>query len=253
MYPFLKRSGTEEFLDGTHFTDVLHTYVFDKKLRHLLQDMCERIEVSVKANMCNIMALKHGPHWYPDSTHFRDYDRHQEFLAEVEEYCEGCHDPFIKHYMRNYHDSKLPPIWMIIQTLTFGQTSRLYDNLKPSPERSAIANCFDITPRFFELWLKSINFIRNCCAHHSRLWNRHIPQKPILPEDAKYRFLITTNEDTNHKMFGTMSCMLAMLLKINSKSSCKMKLKALFDEYVDISLDDMGFTRDWEESKVWKN
>ena len=86
MHPFLKRDGTEDFKDGTHFTMVLDHYLFDKKLRYILLDMCERIEVSVRANICNIMALKNGPHWYMDTAHFRNFDRHQEFLKEAEEY-----------------------------------------------------------------------------------------------------------------------------------------------------------------------
>ena len=253
MHPFLKRDGTKEFQEGSHFSKVLDSYLFDKKLRQVLLDMCERIEISIKTNLCNIMALKHGPHWYLDGSHFRKYDHYQHFIHDVEEYCTECHDSFIKHYLRKYSAPRLPPIWMIIQTLTFGQVSRLYDNLKASPERSAIAYCYGITPGIFESWLKSISFVRNCCAHHSRVWNRHFPLKPIIPTDKDKCFLATVNDDTNKRLYGTLSCMLAMLEKINPNASCRRRLKGLFREYPHVSLVEMGFTADWENSSIWKD
>ena len=30
-------------------------------------------------------------------------------------------------------------------------------------------------------WLRSLNYLRNVCAHHSRLWNRNIIDQPKLP------------------------------------------------------------------------
>lgn len=253
MHPFLKRDGTAEFKEGIHFSEVLDHYLFDRRLRQTLLDMCERIEISVKTNLCNIMALKHGSHWYLDGTHFRKYEHHQQFLKDVEEYCIECHDPFIKHYLRKYSEPSLPPIWMVVQILTFGQISKLYDNLKASQERSAIAYCYAITPGLFESWLKSISFIRNCCAHHNRLWNKHLPLKPIIPTDKDKCFLASVNEDTNKRLYGTLSCMLAMLAKINPNASCKKRLKKLFKEYPQVNLAEMGFTVDWEDSMIWKD
>lgn len=33
----------------------------------------------------------------------------------------------------------------------------------------------------FATWLRSLNYLRNVCAHHSRLWNRNIVDQPKLP------------------------------------------------------------------------
>lgn len=252
MYPFLKRDGTDHFQDDTHFMRILGLYLFDKKLRAILLDMCERIEISVRTTICNVMALKHGPHWYLDNRHFRSYDHHQQFVQEVEEYCKDCHDPFIRHYKSKYNDPQLPPIWMVVQTLTFGQVSRLFDNMKACAERSEICYVYDLTPVLFESWLRAINFVRNCCAHHGRIWNRHVPLMPIIPTSDKFRFLNTVDDSTNKRVFGTISCMLYMLQKINPTSTCKNKLKALFREHPDVDLRDMGFVTDWEESRIWK-
>ena len=39
--------------------------------------------------------------------------------------------------------------------------------------------------RVFASWLRSLNYLRNVCAHHSRLWNRNIVDQPRLPGSAE--------------------------------------------------------------------
>lgn len=35
--------------------------------------------------------------------------------------------------------------------------------------------------RVFQSWLRSLNYLRNLGAHHSRLWNRNVIDQPKLP------------------------------------------------------------------------
>ena len=52
------------FKPGVTFDDILDRYVFDRKLRLLVMDAIERIEISVRAALSNILAPRHGAHWY---------------------------------------------------------------------------------------------------------------------------------------------------------------------------------------------
>lgn len=71
---------------------------------------------------------------------------------------------------------------MVFEIFTFGQIASLFENLKDTEEKKLIAAEYGTVVPILESWLKSINYIRNCCAHHSRLWNRKIPLKPLIPE-----------------------------------------------------------------------
>ena len=31
-----------------------------------------------------------------------------------------------------------------------------------------------------ESWMRSVTVLRNCCAHHSRLWNRYLSYAPQM-------------------------------------------------------------------------
>jgi len=48
------------FKPGVTFTDILDRYVFDRKLRLLVMDAIERIEISVRAALTNHIAPRHG-------------------------------------------------------------------------------------------------------------------------------------------------------------------------------------------------
>ena len=52
--------------------------------------------------------------------------------------------------------------------------SVLYTGL-PNKQRTLIAQSYQVrNADVFASWLRSLNYIRNICAHHSRLWNVNI-------------------------------------------------------------------------------
>jgi abortive infection bacteriophage resistance protein len=95
---------------GTTFEDVLDRYVFDRKLRLVVMDGIERIEIAVRAGVSNSIALAHGPHWYRNPAFFNAPFRHADFITDIQR--QIGHDPtqnhkrdiFIKHYYATYND-----------------------------------------------------------------------------------------------------------------------------------------------------
>lgn len=55
----LEREG--RFRPGSTFESVLRRYSFDRKLRLLMLDASERLEVSIRSHWSNPMAVRHGP------------------------------------------------------------------------------------------------------------------------------------------------------------------------------------------------
>ena len=63
-----------------------------------------------------------------------------------------------------------------------GTLSKFYKSLKNQlPEKAVIANEMGLN-LFTELssWMESITLVRNIIAHHSRLWNKNIPKRPVI-------------------------------------------------------------------------
>ncbi len=181
MYPFQQDNANHSFKANVSFETILDHYKFDKKFRFLLLDAIERIEIFLRAGLINSMALTYGAHWYLDAAHFLKAELHAQMIASLSNYCKDANEIFIKSYQQKYTDPVLPPAWMVMETLTFGALSSMFENLKLTEEKRKLCLKMGTVEPILKSWLKSINFVRNCCAHHSRLWNRKLPLKPLMP------------------------------------------------------------------------
>lgn len=251
MYPFQSSDGTHQFKTNVTFENIINQYIFDKKLRMLILDYIERIEVSMRAQICNTMSMVYGAHWYLDKNLFSDHYFHDQLIANVKEYCSNPNEVFIKNYYSKYNNPECPPAWMMMETFSLGTLSNLFVNLKAPLQRGEIARCYNTVPTILESWMKSLNFIRNCCAHHSRLWNRRIPVKPSLPQKKANKVLIYVNETSNQRLYGIISCMLFMTNAISPSNRFKERLFSLFDAYPDTNIAYMGFENNWKEEPLW--
>lgn len=79
-----------------------------------------------------------------------------------------------------------------------------------------------------ESWLVALNTVRNCCAHHSRLWNKTLGAKPMIPRDDTAWH--EPHEVGNHKMFGTLTVLSYMLETIAPATSWRSRLLDLMEE-----------------------
>ncbi len=95
---------------------------------------------------------------------------------------------FIKHYKNKYSYPENPPSWMCVEIMYFSQISKIFQNLKSREDRNDIAQDYGLPESIFESWLHTINYVRNICAHHSRLWNRdfQIVPKKYIPKSKKW-------------------------------------------------------------------
>ena len=62
--------GTKSFQPDVRFDDILSLYIFDRKLRVLLLDALDRIEIAVRSVISNVMCEQEDPHWFLDQGNF---------------------------------------------------------------------------------------------------------------------------------------------------------------------------------------
>jgi abortive infection bacteriophage resistance protein len=111
-------SDAENFKPGTSFELVHDQYIFDRKLRILILEAVEKIEIAARAAISDSVACRHGPHWYMDRNlfarpnyyhqrgRFDVMDWHANFIDDVKRQI-GHGDPqrrdkFISHYYDTY-------------------------------------------------------------------------------------------------------------------------------------------------------
>lgn len=179
-FPLLADKQTHLFKPNASFETAFSLYCFDRELRKLALAELEKIEVAVRAKMIYILSHRHGPFWFQEPHLFVNPVSHANSLSKIGEEFNRSDEEFIVTF-RNKYTEPLPPSWMTLEITSFGSLSMLYKNLKPGKEKREIAHYFGLADSVFETWLHSIVYLRNVCAHHSRLWNRAMSIRPQIP------------------------------------------------------------------------
>ena len=118
-------------------------------------------------------------------------------------------------------------------------------------EKKKIARQFGIShPPVLESWMQSMTYVRNICAHHSRLWNRILTVRPTYLERPTN--LGINDRPTNGKSYYLTSCFLYMLRAINPNTRFVTHFKKLLLRYPNLKLSSMGFPADWETQPFWE-
>jgi abortive infection bacteriophage resistance protein len=182
--PKMHYQKLDSFQDNTHFLDAVELYLFDKKLKLLLVDALERIEVSLRVEISHLLGRKDQyAHLKPTILHpsfVNKKNAYQRWLSKYEKHLSDSKEDFVKHHQQHYQ-SKLP-VWVACEIWDFGSLSKLLSMMKVQ-DQQAIAVTYGFPEdawQLFQSWVHTLNYVRNVCAHHSRLWNRNLDVQPKM-------------------------------------------------------------------------
>jgi abortive infection bacteriophage resistance protein len=248
----LKVSDADVFIEGTTFDDVLRLYLFDREFRLMIFDVIERLEIAFRTQISYQVGHDGGAFWFEDRRQFRDADRWREHLENLDVEVNRAREVFKDHFFSKYDENERMPIWMTSEVLSLGLLSKIYRNLRMSDGKKRIAEHFGIgRPQVLESWMQSITYVRNICAHHSRLWNRILTNRPSYLE--RPIGLWVTGDPDNRKIYYFTCCILYMLRSINPQTRFVKHLNNLLARHPGINLSAMGFTDRWRDDPFWQH
>ena len=271
MLPYKKKEGEniiDQFKEGTTWDMIHQLYVFDRKLRLLVFDAIERLEIAIRTQIIYQLSHKYGSHWQDDSNIFnppaaktlRDgrtvtFDAYGEIQKHIKEQLHNNKaEVFIQHYRNKYDNPVNPPSWMSVEIMYFYHLSRICTGLKKRADINGIASYFALPPQTLCSWLHTINYIRNICAHHARLWNRDmniVPEKLLFSKSLVW--INNPNTVKRSKVYYFFCMLNYMLQTANPTSPFKQRLIELLEEYRGVvSFSAMGFPDDWKDEKMWE-
>lgn len=235
-----------QFKPETSFDDIIALYNFDRHLRILVMDAIERIEVAIRTQICLHMAVTHDDgHWYLRRELFKPGFNYNAFITKCTTEQKNSREKFVQHYRSSYSHPETVPAWMITELLSMGTWSTVYKNLANRSDKKNVSDVFKLSPVDLESWLHALTYIRNLCAHHARLWNRHFTIKPkSSPQYAQYMTPNTT--------FSAQAAIIHALLKIISPNSTwTTRLHKLLNNHPFINSTRMGFSSGWSDNQFW--
>jgi abortive infection bacteriophage resistance protein len=245
----------DDFLPGTTFEVIWDRYRFDRRLRLLVMDAIERIEITLRTALSYWHAHEHGPFAYvdnPASLPKLTGKYLAEFIERVTEETErGKHnEDFAKHFQRKYGDSHAHlPLWMATEVMTFRTVLTLFQSCSHRVKKN-VADVFGMPDSVFSSWLLTLNAVRNVCAHHGRLWNRTVIA-PTIPTGKNYRIWNTPVLIKHDRMFAVLTMINYCVDKIASDDSWASRFNALFADHPHVPIKYMGFPDNWKTSPLW--
>ena len=252
MYHLQSTDGNHNFKEGIKFDDIVLHYQFDKKLRAIILEYLERIEIALRARLTDKYSNSFGFYWYIDKSLFEDYRVFNSINQEIMEHFGDPQERFLKAFKNKYTSESAPPSNMALEVLTLGKLSRLYRGLKNKDQKGAIADDFELPSTILSSWFIYLTNVRNICAHHSRLWNKKVTaDRPLIPKRKKYQFNGLVPEDFNTTLYGIISMIDRLLSAINPNNQFVKKVIDLIHIYPTISTRSMGFPDGWRTNPAW--
>lgn len=251
MYPFLQMPKYQHrFKTEASFRKVMMLYRFDKKLRLLLFNEIEKIEVAVRSAIVNMGCEVTGnPFWMTDSVNFINHTKHIQTMKLINDELRRSREDFIVHFHETYSD-KYPPAWMLSEILPFGVMTNIYGNIKNIRIKKKVAHSFGLQVAPFESWLTIVTLTRNSCCHHARVWNKQNTIRPMSPNKVIYPWITL---DTDMLRIYYDMCIIKYFLNIISpKNDMTEKIKSLLLGFPEIDIAAMGFPTSWCNEPLWK-
>ena len=234
----------------TSFEQVMMLYRFDKKLRLLIFNEIEKIEVAVRSAIVNIGSeMTNNPFWMTDSNSFVDATKYRHTMDLIDAELRRSREDFIVHFKQTYTDP-YPPAWILAEILPFGVITNIYSNIKIAKIKKRIAQKFGLQIAPFESWLTIVALTRNYCCHHARVWNKQNTIRPMIPNRLTGKWILLPT-DTLRVYFDL--CIIKYFLDVISPNNdMKGKIDSLLAEYPAIDIAAMGFPQGWENEPLWQ-
>ena len=254
----------DQFRAHTEFKSAVDLYVFDKKLRLMFLDALERIEIGLRVDVASCLG-RLDPFAYrnPDLLHGNftkkvnlttGHSDHSEWLARFDKLAAYSREEFILHYKQTYNSPL--PIWIAIELWDFGMLSKFLSGMRHD-DLAAIALRYGIPrPELLTSWMRSMNLVRNVCAHHARLWNRSLTDRPKLPKADEVPLLnpLVGDQFANYRLYGVAAVMRYFLRTINPTTAWVDRLKehlSTFPSAAGINVQQTGFPAGWKNMPLW--
>ena len=190
----LKNPTTKKYLDGTTFADIVAIYQFDELLRELTFRYLLHIERHIRSALSYGFCNKYGEN-QSEYLNKHNYDiSSQTKEKEVNKLINRYLSPliirqtqyaYIEH-RKNQHSNV--PLWVLVNALTFGTLSKIYEFSKPQVQSAVSIEFNGITESQLRQLLEVLTDFRNVCAHNERLFT-HRCAKHDIPDFPLHRKL----------------------------------------------------------------
>ena len=253
-----------KFHQGVTFDQVRYAYDFDARLRDLFSQALQWIEIDLCASTAHYFGEKYGAFGHIEADNFttkfgnEKHTRrplyHADWLTALREEAGRSQEIFVDHFRDEYIEFPDLPIWTVTEVMTFGRLARMIRGMKRIDRKCIGYDLYGIPePVFFSL-VHHLHYVRNRCAHHSRLWDRTWKVSSVLPQHSDWKH---PQIQSKKRVFTTLLLMKQLL---DSCNALKSNMRLWQDQVNELmaALPDapkagilIGLSKDWKQHPVW--
>ena len=265
----LKNPTTKNYKDNTTIDDIVAVYHFDEQLRNLtlyyLLHVERHIRSALSYSFCSIFGEAQAAYLLPQNYDISTRKKSSAVAKLIDEYLKPrvikhSDYPYIEHQKQQHRNV---PLWALINTLTFGTLSKMYEFSKPQVQTAVSKEFVGINERQLQKLLKVLTDFRNVCAHNERLFTYRCAKHDI--PDLLLHQKLDIRKNGQEYIYGKrdyFSLLLSLRYLIPNKEfmAYKQELSKLIDNlcfatdkitYVEL-LEKLGFPENWKKVTAYK-
>lgn len=257
---------TRTYEVGTEFMDIVALYDFDKKLRSLiLQHICyieQKLRSLISYAFCETHSVFQADYLTPSNYNYSTKNKMgiDKLISMLTHEAKQNTEHNYIVYQRNTYGNV--PLWVMMQTLTFGQASKMYSFLTTQMQSKITTNYPNVSEKELGQYLKVLTHFRNICAHNERLFSfKSRFEIPNTKLHEKLKIQKTGNQyiQGKHDLFAIVISFRYLLNNDDFKSFKKELIKLIncFGKQTTASkknklLNAMGFPNNWKNIARYK-
>lgn len=234
-------SNKDLFCVNTTFDQIIDIYNFDYKLKVIIFDLLEIVEVNLRALISHNFAISNNPLSHYDITNFKNKTWYEKWISEFETQVEKAKirkEPFVSHYVNKYES--IFPIWTALEMTSFGTLSKFYNNLDNVLKNKISKENYSLQFEYLVNYIYVFSVVRNMCAHNCRLYDRQLAITPKLSKKERPSI-------DNRYIYSVIYVAGKIITDTDKWEEQKKEIKKLVLHYQNrVDLKKVGFPDDWE-------
>jgi abortive infection bacteriophage resistance protein len=166
---------TRKYVSKAHFEDIVALYEFDEELRTLFFKYLCRVERKMRSSISYHFCEKHGElqKEYLNPQNYNCQSKYRKGIAKLIQMLDAMARKNTDHEYLIYQRKKYGniPLWVLINALTFGQISKLFEFLPQNMQGEICRDFSNVRKNEMIRLLKVLTLFRNVCAHNERLFS----------------------------------------------------------------------------------
>ena len=183
--------GDDDFRTGSAFDEIRAVYEADEALRTMLVRPLAQVELMLRSHVARVIADKYGAYGdYLEEDFYTEVGNREPTVESCLRDIERSRDRHILRFKGtagNSRDFSELPVWSAVEAWSLGTLSKVVERGGQGTVAEAVATSTGISKAGFAYRVKALVYLRNRCAHHSRLWHHSVIDAGPTPNNVRGR------------------------------------------------------------------